>query len=70
MSVFPEEEVAVGAGFGGGAVEVFYAREPEAMTRAQGTIIVFPAYMLHRVQAVTRGARRSLVGWIGGPHFR
>lgn len=58
------------AEYEGGAVEVFYAREPEAMTRAQGSVIVFPAYMLHRVQAVASGTRRSLVGWIGGPHFR
>ncbi len=33
-------------------------------------MIVFPAYVLHRVNPVIRGARRSLVGWIGGPPFR
>jgi PKHD-type hydroxylase len=54
----------------GGAVEVLATRTPQAMPKAQGAMIVFPAYVLHRVNPVTRGARRSLVGWIGGPPFR
>jgi len=33
-------------------------------------MIVFPSHVLHRVTPVTRGVRRSLVGWIGGPHPR
>jgi PKHD-type hydroxylase len=36
----------------------------------QGCAVVFPAYMLHRVSEVTRGTRRSLVGWVEGPPFR
>ncbi len=31
--------------------------------RAQGAAIVFPSYLVHRVEAVTRGIRRSLVAW-------
>jgi PKHD-type hydroxylase len=31
---------------------------------------LFPSYLLHRVKAVTKGTRLSLVGWIGGPHYR
>ncbi len=58
------------ADYEGGAVEVLFSREASAMTRARGAVIVFPAYILHRVQEVTAGSRRSLVGWIGGPHFR
>jgi PKHD-type hydroxylase len=58
------------AAYEGGEVEVLYAREPEAMIKAQGAVITFPTYILHRVKAVTSGARHSLVGWIGGPHFR
>ena len=58
------------ADYEGGAVEIFSAREPHAMPRARGLVILFPSYVLHRVAPVSRGMRRSLVGWIGGPHFR
>lgn len=54
----------------GGQVEVLAARSPQALPKGLGTMIVFPAYVLHRVNPVTKGARRSLVGWIGGPPFR
>lgn len=37
-----------------------------AVERAQGAIIVFPSYLLHRVTPVTRGVRRSLVAWATG----
>ncbi len=63
-------QLADPADYEGGAVEVMFSREASAMTRARGAVIVFPAYILHRVQEVTAGSRRSLVGWIGGPHFR
>ena len=58
------------ADYEGGAVEIFSAQEPHAMPRPQGSVILFPSYVLHRVARVTKGVRRSLVGWIGGPHFR
>ena len=35
-----------------------------------GTAVLFPAYMVHRVSAITRGTRRSLVAWGYGPPFR
>lgn len=31
--------------------------------RARGTAIVFPAFLVHRVTAITSGARRALVTW-------
>lgn len=34
--------------------------------KKQGTLIVFPSYLLHRVHPVTRGLRRSLVVWATG----
>lgn len=44
--------------------------EPVVATRRQGSIIVFPSWMLHEVTPVTQGVRRSLVGWFEGPvHF-
>jgi predicted 2-oxoglutarate/Fe(II)-dependent dioxygenase YbiX len=38
--------------------------------RERGLVIVFPAYQLHRVTPVERGARHSLVAWVSGPPFR
>jgi PKHD-type hydroxylase len=35
-----------------------------------GTIIIFPSYVWHRVAPVTKGIRKSLVGWILGKPFR
>lgn len=38
--------------------------------KAQGTAIIFPSYLIHRVTPVTSGTRISLVSWISGPPFR
>ena len=37
--------------------------------RARGSLIIFPSFVMHRVTPVTKGKRRSLVGWILGPPF-
>lgn len=45
--------------------------EPQrAAARAQGTLIAFASFQLHRVTPVTRGGRHALVGWIHGPPLR
>jgi PKHD-type hydroxylase len=38
--------------------------------RRRGTIIVFPSFLAHRVTAITRGSRCSLVAWAHGPVFK
>lgn len=35
----------------------------------KGQIIVFPSFILHRVAPVTKGVRKTLVGWSRGPNF-
>ena len=35
----------------------------------RGNAIVFPSFLLHGVQPVTRGRRCALLAWIGGPRF-
>lgn len=45
------------------------AAQAEA-ARQQGTLILFPAFHLHRVSPVTEGTRDALVGWLHGPAFR
>jgi PKHD-type hydroxylase len=41
-----------------------------AAPRGRGAMVAFPSWTHHRVAPVTRGIRRSLVAWIGGPPFR
>jgi len=36
----------------------------------QGSILVFPSFMNHRVTAVTKGCRYSAVSWMMGPAFK
>ena len=51
----------------GGSFEVDQSGAPNAVgPRAKGAMILFPSYVLHRVQPVTRGIRHSLVTWVVG----
>ena len=38
--------------------------------RTQGTVIVFPSFIMHRVTPVTKGTRQSIVGWVSGHPYR
>jgi PKHD-type hydroxylase len=44
--------------------------EVQTLECKKGRAWFFPSYTLHRVAPVTKGMRRSLVLWIGGPAFR
>jgi len=44
-------------------------RERKDLTK-KGTLIVFPAFWLHRVAPMTKGVRKVVVGWVHGPSFR
>lgn len=35
-----------------------------------GSVLVFPSFMLHGVEPVTSGLRRSVVTWLSGPWFK
>ena len=37
--------------------------------RNQGSIIIFPSFMMHQVTPITKGIRNSLVLWAYGPPF-
>ena len=43
--------------------------EMDKETIMQGTIIIFPSMLPHRVTPVTKGVRYSLVQWFSGPDF-
>lgn len=38
-------------------------------SRAQGTLLVFPAFTPHQVTPVVHGQRHAIVGWLHGPTF-
>jgi PKHD-type hydroxylase len=44
--------------------------EARTLKMTKGMAWFFPSYMLHRVTPVTKGVRRSLVLWVGGPEFK
>lgn len=57
--------------FEGGDLQIKTATdEPITLEGKRGRAWFFPSYTLHRVTPVTKGVRRSLVLWVGGPPFR
>ena len=40
------------------------------MKKEQGTLILFPSFILHEVKPVTKGERNSLVAWATGKQFK
>lgn len=44
--------------------------EARTVETKRGRAWFFPSHMLHRVAPVTKGVRRSLVLWVGGPQFK
>jgi predicted 2-oxoglutarate/Fe(II)-dependent dioxygenase YbiX len=43
--------------------------QPDTFVPARNTAIFFPSAMPHCVKPVTKGVRKSLVGWVHGPNF-
>lgn len=54
----------------GGELQLFTHSEPYSVSKKKGRLVIFPSYMLHRVTPVTKGLRKTIVGWISGPAFR
>lgn len=38
--------------------------------RGAGTVVIFPSYLMHRVNQITKGTRKSFVIWVGGEHYK
>jgi PKHD-type hydroxylase len=45
-------------------------KEAKETLKPQGTLVLFPSYLAHRVTPLTQGTRYSLVTWVGGPKFK
>jgi predicted 2-oxoglutarate/Fe(II)-dependent dioxygenase YbiX len=56
--------------FEGGKLFIQNGNEKTYPPQAPGTCLVFPSFMLHGVEPVTKGVRRSIVTWLVGPWFR
>lgn len=57
--------------FEGGELQIKTCNdEIQTLAMVKGRAWFFPSYMLHRVTPVTKGVRRSLVLWVGGPEFK
>ena len=53
----------------GGELVVQHYEHEYVMPKKIGTVILFPSFLLHRVQPVTKGKRHSLVTFAFGPPF-
>lgn len=54
----------------GGELNLYEQDEGKVMDKKQGTLIMFPSYVLHEVMPVTKGERNSLVTWVTGNQFK
>ena len=54
----------------GGELFLYEDEKGTEMKKEQGTLILFPSYILHEVKPVTKGERNSLVSWVTGKQFR
>jgi len=54
----------------GGELYLYDCDKGTLMDKTQGTLIIFPSYVLHEVMPVNKGERNSLVTWVTGKHFK
>lgn len=56
--------------YDGGDLVLHMGSEKFLSPKDQGHIICFPSFTLHEVLPVTKGIRKSLVGWVTGPRWK
>jgi len=56
--------------FEGGDLVIQTNHKEFVLEQKQGRAWIFPSWALHKVTPVTKGVRKSLVVWGGGPQFR
>ena len=54
----------------GGELYLYDDDKGTLMDKTQGTLIIFPSYVLHEVMPVIKGERNSLVTWVTGKQFK
>jgi len=56
--------------FEGGKFYIINSNEKIYPPQEKGDVIVFPSFMVHGVEPVTKGVRYSVVTWMVGPYFK
>lgn len=59
-----------GVDYSGGDFKIKTGAEDASVKLNRGDMLVFPSFILHKVEPVTEGVRKSLVGWVVGPKFK
>ncbi len=54
----------------GGDFKFYGDKETALKEKTKGSILVFPSYMVHKVNPITKGTRYSLVAWFVGEPFK
>ena len=54
----------------GGELILYEDEKGTEMKKEQGTLVLFPSFILHEVKPVTKGERNSLVAWVTGNQFK
>ena len=54
----------------GGELILYEDEKGTEMKKEQGTLVLFPSWILHEVKPVTKGERNSLVSWVTGNQFK
>jgi PKHD-type hydroxylase len=63
-------QVSAPSDYDGCELQVRGGHQIDVAPKTRGTLVGFPANVLHQVTPITRGIRRSLVIWAVGPEFR
>ena len=56
--------------YDGGQFQLLDNKESYFAPKEKGTIVIFDSRTPHRVRKVTRGVRKSIVGWVLGPRWK
>jgi PKHD-type hydroxylase len=58
--------------FGGGEFQLNISMERTPLTApmVKGSVLIFPSFLLHKVNPVLWGLRKTLVTWVIGPKFK
>ena len=56
--------------FEGGKFYIQNSHERFYPKQTKGTVLIFPSFMPHGVEPVTKGIRYSVVTWLAGPYFK
>jgi PKHD-type hydroxylase len=54
----------------GGDFEIKTGVQSQILPFKKGRVVAFPSWTLHRVTPVTKGIRKTVVVWVGGPKFK